>query len=59
MWKSKTGLQKSMEIRLQGDAPQVVITHRLSNQGLWPVTCAPWAIDAIKTWRSGNIAAIS
>ena len=45
----KTGLQKSMEIRLQGDAPRVVITHRLSNQGLWPVTCAPWAITQIKT----------
>jgi hypothetical protein len=45
----KTGLQKSMEIRLIGDAPQVVITHRLSNQGLGPVTCAPWAITQLKT----------
>jgi hypothetical protein len=44
----KTGLQKSMEIRLMGDAPRVVITHRLSNQGLWPVTCAPWAITQLK-----------
>jgi hypothetical protein len=44
----KTGLQKSMEIRLIGDAPQVVITHRLSNQGLWPVTCALWALTQLK-----------
>jgi hypothetical protein len=44
----KTGLQKSMEIRLQGDQPRVVITHRLSNQGLWPVTSAPWAITQLK-----------
>jgi hypothetical protein len=44
----KTGLQKSMEIRLQGDAPRVVITHRLSNLGLWPVICAPWAITQLK-----------
>jgi hypothetical protein len=46
---TQTGLQKSMEICLQGDAPKVVVTHRLSNQGLWPVTCAPWAITQLKT----------
>jgi hypothetical protein len=46
---TKTGLRKSMEIRLPGDVPQVVITHRLSNEGLWPVTCAPWAITQFKT----------
>ncbi|MBK8822681.1 MAG: hypothetical protein IPN58_08765 [Anaerolineales bacterium] len=44
----KTGLQKSMEIRLTGDA-RVVITHRLTNHGLWPVTTAPWAITQLKT----------
>ena len=46
---SKTGLQKSIEVRLQGDAPRVVVTHRLSNQGLFPVTCAPWAVTQLKT----------
>jgi hypothetical protein len=45
----KTGLQKSIEIRLQSDAPRVVITHRLSNHGLFPVTSAPWAITQLKT----------
>jgi hypothetical protein len=45
---AKTGLQKSIEIRLPGDAPQIIITHSLSNQGLWPVTCAPWAITQLK-----------
>jgi hypothetical protein len=45
----KTGLQKSIEICLQGDAPRVVITHRLTNHGLWDVTCAPWAITQLKT----------
>jgi hypothetical protein len=44
---AKTGLQKSLEIRLTGDA-RVVITHHLSNQGLWPVTTAPWAITQLK-----------
>jgi len=45
---AKTGLQKSMEIRLVGNAPQVVITHCLSNHRLWPVTCTPWALTQLK-----------
>ncbi len=45
----QTGLQKTLEIRLSGDSAQVVITHRLTNQGLWPVTCALWAITQLKT----------
>lgn len=45
----QTGLQKTLEIRLSGESAQVVITHRLTNQGLWAVTCAPWAITQIKT----------
>ncbi len=46
---AQTGLQKSLEIRLQGDTPRVVITHRLTNHGVWPVTTAPWAITQLKT----------
>jgi hypothetical protein len=45
----QTGLQKTLEIRLSGESAQVVITHRLTNHGLWPVTCAPWAITQLKT----------
>lgn len=45
----ESGLQKSIEVCLQGDSPRVVITHRLTNHGLWPVTCAPWAITQLKT----------
>lgn len=43
-----TGLQKSLEIRFS-NSTQVVITHRLTNHGLWDVTCAPWAITQFKT----------
>ncbi|MBI5952852.1 MAG: hypothetical protein HY865_14440 [Chloroflexi bacterium] len=45
---AKTGLQKSMRIQLVENAPQVIITHQLTNHGLWPVTCAPWAITQLK-----------
>lgn len=45
----QTGLQKTLDVRLSGNAAQVVITHQLTNQGLWPVTCALWAITQLKT----------
>jgi hypothetical protein len=44
----KTGLQKSIEITLTADFPQVTLTHRITNHGLWDVTCAPWAITQFK-----------
>ena len=46
---AKTGLQKSIEVCLPNDSPRVVITHRLTNHGLWPVTTAPWAVTQLKT----------
>ena len=45
----QTGLQKTIEIRFPGNSPQVVITHHLTNHGLWPVTCALWALTQMKT----------
>ena len=45
----QTGLQKTIEVRVPGETPQVVITHHLTNQGMWPVTCALWAITQLKT----------
>ena len=45
---SKTGLQKSMEIHLVGNAPQTVITHQLTNHSMWDVSCSPWAITQLK-----------
>jgi hypothetical protein len=46
---AETGIEKSMEIALVGDKPQVVIHHTLTNRGLWPMECAPWAITQLRT----------
>lgn len=46
---AQTGLQKSMEVHIPGETPQVIITHHLTNQGFWPVTCALWVITQLKT----------
>ncbi|MBM3126744.1 MAG: hypothetical protein FJZ87_17030 [Chloroflexi bacterium] len=50
---AKTGLQKSMEIRLSDGLPQAVITHRIANRGIWPIDCAVWAITQ---FRVGGLA---
>jgi hypothetical protein len=42
-----TGIQKSLAIRLHPDRPALTLTHRLSNEGLWPVETAPWAITQL------------
>ncbi len=49
----RTGLQKSIEIVLQGQAPRVLLTHRLTNIGQAPLSCAPWAITQL---RLGGVA---
>ena len=45
---AETGLQKSLRITLPDDGATVVIDHMLTNRGLWPVECAPWAITQMK-----------
>ncbi len=46
---AETGIEKTLEISLVEDKPQVIIKHTLINQGAWPVECAPWAITQLKT----------
>ncbi len=43
-----TGLSKTMEVRLAAERPWVAVNHTLTNDGLWPVSCAPWAITQLK-----------
>ena len=43
-----SGIHKELRLRLADDAPRVVVTHRLTNLGLWPVELAPWAITQLK-----------
>jgi hypothetical protein len=46
---NQTGIEKSIHISLADDKPQAIIRHTLTNRGLWPVECAPWAITQFKT----------
>ncbi len=38
------GIEKSLQFAMDADRPVVTVTHRLRNNGLWPVELAPWAI---------------
>ena len=43
----KTGLQKAIKLELIGENT-VKLTHTLTNQGLWPVECAAWALTMLR-----------
>lgn len=43
-----TGIKKSLRIRLPDQSATVIIDHTLSNEGMWPVELAPWAITQLK-----------
>ena len=39
-----TGIQKTLEVHLHDDRPALTLQHTLTNQALWPVELAVWAI---------------
>ncbi|MFN8474077.1 MAG: hypothetical protein U0822_17935 [Anaerolineae bacterium] len=43
-----TGIRKTTELRLTPDAPSLTLNHTLTNDGLWPVELAPWAITQLR-----------
>ena len=46
---AETGIEKSIQISLVEDKPQVILHHTLTNRGLWPIETAPWAITQLRT----------
>jgi len=43
-----TGIRKRIDIRLASAAPTVSLTHTLTNNGLWTVELAPWAVTQLR-----------
>lgn len=43
----KTGIVKTMSLEFAGERT-VTATHTLTNRGLWPVECAPWALTMLR-----------
>lgn len=42
-----TGIQKEIDVQLAPKGARVRLTHRLRNQGPWPVRLAPWALSVM------------
>lgn len=42
-----TGIAKVLDIRLDAEAAEVEVTHRLRNTNLWSVELAPWALSVM------------
>jgi len=42
-----TGMQKTLQISLDPTGARVLVTHSLTNTGLWPVQVAPWALTCM------------
>ncbi|QSG12773.1 DUF4380 family [Halapricum desulfuricans] len=44
----ETGIRKAIEIEMPDGEPAVEIGHELTNEGVWSVELAPWAISVCK-----------
>lgn len=44
---ASTGLQKEIEITLDGKENHVKVLHRLTNKNPWPIEAAPWALSVM------------
>lgn len=44
---STTGIGKEMRVSLAPSGPAVKVEHRLTNNTVWPVTLAPWALSIV------------
>jgi hypothetical protein len=51
----ESGVEKSIQVVLPDQSPQVIITHQLKNRGSTPVRYAPWAITQL---RMGGVAVL-
>ena len=43
-----SGIRKRVELRLEPGRPAITVTHRLENQGPWPVELACWALTQMR-----------
>ncbi|MHC1783604.1 MAG: hypothetical protein AB9891_12770 [Anaerolineaceae bacterium] len=43
-----TGIHKSIAVHLDPDGPKVELIHTLTNEGLWEVELAPWALTMFR-----------
>lgn len=50
-----TGIQKEIDIYLDDEAAKVTVVHRLTNQNMWTIELAPWALSVMTTGGVGIV----
>ncbi|MUV88988.1 hypothetical protein GJ629_03020 [Halapricum sp. CBA1109] len=48
-----SGMEKTVEVSMAADAPSVTLDHRITNDGVWPVEFAPWAVTVLEPGGTG------
>jgi hypothetical protein len=48
-------MTKELAISMAEDAPSVTVDHRITNDGVWPVSFAPWAITVLEPGGKGVV----
>ncbi len=43
----RTGIRKEMVVKLEADGTGVTVLHRITNQNVWAVNLAPWALTIV------------
>ena len=44
----QTGIQKELQVELGASGSEVTLTHKLTNNGVWPVELAVWGLTVVK-----------
>ncbi|RXZ84067.1 hypothetical protein EBB07_02970 [Paenibacillaceae bacterium] len=52
-------VRKEIEIRLEADSADVQVTHRITNEGPWPVSFAVWALSVMGAGGKAYVPQIS
>ncbi|QGN06590.1 hypothetical protein Hrd1104_04280 [Halorhabdus sp. CBA1104] len=54
---SGTHIRKELTVEMVDDEPAVTVTHRVTNEGLWPIELAPWGITVMEGGGTGFLPA--
>lgn len=50
-----TGIRKEIDVEMSPCQPYVRVTHRLRNEGVWPLRLAPWALSVMAPGGRGIV----
>lgn len=52
---NRVGIQKEIRVRLNPSSSEVILSHRITNRGIWAIDLAPWCLTIM---RAGGTAIV-